>query len=335
VTVEAPDIVIAPPLTTFGKRLARPRAMARYLAMAVITLVLISFIAFAAMNRSATEAARNALGRGATGEQLQTYVAAHRLDRPLVVRYLDWLGHYLRGEWGSTVTSNLPVKTLVLPAFRHTAELALASLLWSLPVAIALGVFMARRGGVIDRGLLVIMTVLAALPEFVVGLAVMILLAVQLRWFPVDSGAVTGPFTQDWLKAFALPSLTLGLGVVPYVSRIARAAVSESLGAPFTRNAVLRGLPRRRVVWRHAMRSAAVPLVNAIAINIIYLMGGVVIVENVFAFPGLGRLLIQSIGQGDTNLALSIIVLLGAVFIALGLVADVVVTYLNPRLKAV
>jgi peptide/nickel transport system permease protein len=333
-TVEAPDVVIAPPVTTSGKRLPRARAVVRYLLMSVVTIVLISLIAFAAMNRSATQAARNALGKGATADQLHAYVAAHGLDRPLLIRYLDWLGHYLRGDWGNTTTSNLSVKTLVLPAFRYTAELALASLLWSLPVAIALGVFMARRGGVIDRGVLVTMTVLAALPEFVVGLAVMILLAVELGWFPVASSAVTGPLTQDWLKAFVLPALTLGLGVVPYVSRIARAAVSESLSAPFTRNAVLRGLPRRRVVWRHAMRSASVPLVNAIALNIIYLMGGVVIVENVFAFPGLGRLLIQSIGQGDTNLALSITVLLGAVFIALGLVADVVVTYLNPRLKA-
>ncbi|MEU6228950.1 ABC transporter permease [Streptomyces sp. NPDC047042] len=334
-SVASPDVVIASPAAPPGRRLARTRTLARHLAMSFVTLVLISFVAFAAMNRSGQQIARSALGRGVTAEQLQAYIAAHGLDRPLLVRYLDWLAHYVRGDWGNTLTSNVPVKSLILPGFANTAELAVVSLLWSVPVAVALGVFMARKGGVFDRGALVVLTVLAALPEFVLGLGVMILLAVQLRWLPVGSGAVSGEVGPAWFAAFVLPALTLGLGVVPYVSRIARATVSESLTAPFTRNAVLRGLPRRRVVWGHATRSAAVPLVNAVALNIIYLMGGAIIVENVFSFPGLGRLLVQAIVQGDTNSALAITVLLGAVFIVLGLVADVAVTYLNPRLKAV
>ncbi|MBT2514741.1 ABC transporter permease [Arthrobacter sp. ISL-30] len=325
---------IAAPVVAPRKSMTRVWALVRQLLMSVLTLLLISFIAFAAMNRSPEQIARNALGISVTDEQLQSFITLQGLDRPLPVRYLDWLGHYLQGDWGTTLTSKLPIKPLVLPAFAHTAELALASLVWSLPVAIALGVFMARKGGVFDRVAFVVMTVLAALPEFVVGLGLMILLAVQLRWLPVSSSAVSGEVSFAWLQAFVLPALTLGLIVVPYVSRIARASVSEALNAPFTRNAVLRGLPRRRVVWRHATRSAAVPLVHAVALVMIYLLGGAIIVENVFAFPGLGRLLVQAIAQGDTNSALSITVLLGAVFIALSFVADIFVAYLNPRLKA-
>jgi peptide/nickel transport system permease protein len=285
------------------------------------------------MNRSGEKVAISALGNHVTPDQVTAYVAEHGLDRPVLVRYLDWLGNFVTGNWGQTLSSQLPVKTQVLPAFLHTTELAVVSLAWSLPVAIVIGVFMARRGGKVDAGLLVILTVVAALPEFVLAIAVLIFLAVQLGWFPADSSAVGQGFGGAEIRGFVLPALTLGLGVIPYVSRITRASVSDALAAPFTRNAVLRGLPRRRVVWGHATRTASVPLVNAIALNIIYVMGGVIVIENVFAFPGLGRLLVNAIAQSDANSALAIITLLGVVFIAVGLVADVAVTYLNPRLR--
>jgi peptide/nickel transport system permease protein len=307
--------------------------MLRTFVTAVLTLLLITFISYLAMNRSSEKVAKSALGRSATPEQLNAYVAQHGLDRSVLVRYLDWLGHFLTGDWGLTLTSQLPVKDQVVPAFVHTTELAVVALAWSLPVAILVGVGMSRRGGRWDAVLLVVLTVVAAMPEFVLGIAVLIVLAVQLGWFPVDSSAVALGFGIDWIRAFVLPALTLGLGVIPYVSRITRASVSDALAAPFTRNAVLRGLPRRQIVWGHATRTASVPLVNAIALNIIYIMGGVIVIENVFAFPGLGRLLVHSIAQGDVNSGLAIITLLGAVFVAVGMVADVAVTYLNPRLR--
>lgn len=334
-TVGAPIIAGDADASGVGGSLARTRALTRHLLMTAVTLLLISFVAFAAMNRSAEQVARNALGRGASPDQLDAYIQIHGLDRPLMTRYLDWLSNYVTGDWGSTLNAGLPIKPLVLPALAHTTELALASLLWSVPVAVGAGVYLARRGGTVDHVTLVVMTVLAALPEFVIGLALMIVFSVQLGWLPVDSSAVAGPVGLNWAEALILPALTIGLGVVPYVSRIARASVSDCLAAPYTRNAVLRGLRRRRVVWGHATRSAAVPMVNAIALNVIYVMGGVVVVENLFAYPGLGRLLVQAIAQGDTNAALAITMLLGAIIIGLSLVADVVITYLDPRLKGV
>lgn len=333
VAKEAPVSAAAPEQEVRPQRGRRARTLLKNFAMGLLTLFLISLIAYLAINRSGEQVARNALGKGATEEQLQAYIGVNGLDRPVLVRYFDWLGGFVTGDWGMSLTGNASIKSLVLPALAHTSELAVIALTWSLPIAIVLGVFMARRGGMLDAGLLVGLTVVAALPEFVIGLAVMIIFAVQLGWFPVDSSGVSEGIGAEWLVAMVLPALTLGLGVIPYVSRISRASVSDALSAPFTRNAVLRGLSRRRVVWRHAARTGAVPLVNAIAINIIYLMGGVIVLENVFAFPGLGRQLVQSIALGDANSAMAIIVLLGTVFIAVALIADVIVAYLNPRLK--
>lgn len=293
-----------------------------------------SFIAFAATSRSGEAVARNVLGKGATPEQIQAFIQANGLDRSLVVRYFDWLWNSLHGNWGTTLSSKLPVQDLVVPAFIKTAELALLSLAWSLPVAILLGLLMARRRGVVDMTLLVVLVVLAALPEFVIAVGVMIVFAVRLKWLPVDASALQFGSGFSVFLAYVPAALTLGLAFIPYISRVTRATVAESLAAPYTRGAVLRGLPRRQVVWRHTMRTAAVPLVNAIAIVIIYVMGGVIVVENVFAFPGIGRLLIQAIGQGDTNVVLIIIMMLGTLFIVLALVADLIVVRLNPRLKA-
>ncbi len=312
----------------------RVRAILQYAVSSIITLLLISLIAFFATSRSGDDIARNVLGHGVTQDQIDAYVQAHGLDQSVIIRYLQWLTGWLHGDWGATLASNLPVQDQLLPAFVRTVELAVLTLAWSLPIAILLGLFMARHRGPIDSTVLVFLVVVAALPEFVVGIGVILIFAVQLGWLPVDSSALAFSSGPDALLAFVPPALTLGLGVIPYVSRVTRASVSESLAAPYTRAAVLRGLPKRTVIWGHTMRSASVPLVNAIAINIVYLMGGVIVVENVFGFPGIGRQLVQAITQGDTNVVLAIVMMLGILFIALAFVADMIVVYLNPRLKA-
>ena len=327
-----PTPVIAPePARARG----RARAIGRYLFSSLITLLLMTFIAFLATSRSGETVARNVLGKSATPEQLDAFVKANGLDRPVVVRYVEWLWNALQGDWGTTLATNLPVQELAIPAFVRTAELAGLALLWSLPVAILLGMVMARRKGAVDMTLLVILVVLAALPEFVIAIGVLLVFAVQLQWLPVDAAALQFGSGVDVFLAHVPAALTLGIAFIPYISRITRATMAESLAAPYTRAAVLRGLPRRRVIWGHAMRTASVPLVNAVALVIIYAMGGVIVVENIFGFPGLGRLLIQAITQGDTNVVLVIIMLLGSLFLILALIADLIVVRLNPRLKAV
>jgi peptide/nickel transport system permease protein len=303
---------------------------------ALVTLVVISVIAFAGTSASGRDVARNVLGHGGvTTEQLDAYAKAHGLDRPVYARYATWLKDFATGDWGTSPATQRPVRDDIMPRFKNTLLLAVASLIVSLPISILLGLFMARRRGrPSDMTLLLGSVVVAAFPEFVIGIGLLMVFAVGLGWLPVDSTALDFGTTSEKVKAYVLPALTLSLAIIPYVARIAREAISESLVAPYTRAAVLRGLSRRRVIWGYGMRNSAVPLINAVAINLVYLLSGVIVVENVFAFPGIGQQLVEAIGQSDTSMVLAITMLLGAMFLALSFVADLLVVYFNPRLRA-
>jgi peptide/nickel transport system permease protein len=237
---------------------------------------------------------------------------------------------------GTSFVTNSPVSENVIPRFKKTLVLAALAILISLPISVAIGVFQARRvGSVTDLSLLMGSTVVAALPEFVVGILLLFLFARVLGWLPTDSTALVFPTSfKNEAEAYALPTATLVLAIVPYIARIARGSVREALGAPYTQAAVLRGLPRRTVVWDHAMRNAGVPLINAVAVNIVYLLSGVIVVENVFAFPGIGQGLVQAIQTTDVYNVLAIAVMMGALFVIVSMVADIFAAYLNPRLKA-
>jgi peptide/nickel transport system permease protein len=315
-----------------GGRLA---AVARQLGGALLTLFIISIVTFAATNvKSPREVAQNALGRETTSGQLEAYIQAHDLDAPVVQRYVNWLGDFVRGDWGTSPVTGRDVREDVIPRFEKTLILSLVSLVVALPISVLLGVFMARRtGSVVDLILLIGSVILAALPEFVVGIGLILLFAVTLGWLPVDSTGLAFGSTTDKMQAYILPAATLVIAMVPYIVRIARGATREALAAPYTQAAVLRGLPRRSVIWTHAMRNAAVPLVNAVAINLVYLLSGVIVVENVFAFPGIGQALVAAINQGDTLTVQAIALVMGAMFIMISLVADLLVVYFNPRLK--
>jgi peptide/nickel transport system permease protein len=317
--------------------LTRLRTIAKQVASAALTLLVISIVTFAATNvKSPEDVARNALGREATEAQLQSYLKERHLDDPVHLRYARWLGDFVRGDWGVSAVTNRSVRDDVGPRFKKTLILSLVSLLIALPISIVIAIYMARRiGSAQDFSLLMATVVVAALPEFVVGIGLLMLFAVTLGWLPVDStGLAFATSFDDRVKAYVLPAMTLVLAMVPYIVRIGRAAAREAFAAPYVQAALLRGLSRRSITWDHAMRNAAVPLVNAVAINIVYLLSGVIVVENVFAFPGIGQLLVQSIGSGDTTMVQSIALVMGAMFILISLAADFLVVYFNPRLKA-
>ena len=169
---------------------------------------------------------------------------------------------------------------------------------------------------------------------YVIGMVLIYVFAVQLEWLPVDSTALEfGTFSQK-VVTYILPALALAISEVPHISRLTQVAVRETMSAPYARAAVLRGLPRRAITWRHLMPNAAGPIVNVVALDFIWLVGGVIVIENVFGFPGLGTLLVESIGTGDVIMVQTIAVLTGALFIGISLAADLVVTASNPRLRA-
>jgi peptide/nickel transport system permease protein len=315
--------------------LAWVEVVLRQLGVALLTLLIISIVTFAATNYKSPEAiARQALGREAAKVQLDAYLEEHGLDRPLYERYASWLGDFVRGDFGTSVVTDRPVREDIMPRFKRTFLLSLVALAVALPVSVALGVFMARRiGRWSDFTLLIGTVIVAAMPEFVVGIGLIMLFAVQLGWLPVDSSAISFGTPIEQAKAYVLPALTLVLAMVPHIARIARVSAREAFGAPFVQAAVLRGLSRRRVTWDHGMRNAAVPLVSAVAINIVYLLSGVIVVENVFAFPGIGQALVQAIGGGDVITVQAIAIVMGAMFIAISFAADLLAIYFNPRLR--
>lgn len=315
----------------------RTRAFARQLAWALVTLFVISIVTYAAVNasHSAAAVARQALGPRAADSQIAAYVHRHDLTAPLVVRYGRWLADFVRGDWGISAFTQRPVISDVAGRIERTVILALAAFLLSLPVSLALGVFMARRWGrASDLSLGFVLVTINALPEFVVGIAVLILFSVVLGVLPPDSSGLSFGGLGHQVQAYVLPVLTLVLVSIPYIARVTRAAARDALAAPYTRAAVLRGLSRRTVIWDHAMRNAGPPVVNAVAINAVYLIGGVIVVENLFGFPGAGQDLVQAINHGDAATVQAIALLMGAMFIAISLLADLLVIYLNPRLKA-
>jgi peptide/nickel transport system permease protein len=326
-----PALTPVPPKTHF----AWVEVVLRQLGVALLTLLVISIVTFAATNyKSPEDIARQALGREAAKVQLDAYLEEHGLDRPIYERYASWLGDFVRGDFGTSVVTDRPVREDITPRFMRTLLLSLVALAVALPVSVALGVFMARRiGRWSDFTLLIGIVIVAAMPEFVVGIGLLMLFAVQLGWLPVDSSAISFGTPVEQAKAYVLPALTLVLAMVPHISRIARVSAREAFGAPFVQAAVLRGLSRRRVTWDHGMRNAAVPLVSAVAINIVYLLSGVIVVENVFAFPGIGQALVQAIGGGDVITVQAIAIVMGAMFIAISFAADLLAIYFNPRLR--
>jgi peptide/nickel transport system permease protein len=307
------------------------------LVTAILTLLAISIVVFGFLSlRSASDIAHEKFGNQITDEQVQAFAHDVGLDKPVYERYWTWLENFVRGDMGTSFVTSSSVSENVIPRFKRTLVLSALALLISLPISVAIGVFQARRvGSAADLSLLMGSVVLAALPEFVVGIVLLFIFSLQLGWLPTDSTALVFPTSfANTAKAYALPAATLVLAIVPYISRIARGSLREALGAPYTQAAVLRGLPRRTVVWDHAMRNASVPLVNAVAINVVYLLSGVIVVENVFAFPGIGQGLVQAIQTTDVYNVLAIAVLMGALFVLMSLMADIAVAYLNPRLKA-
>lgn len=285
------------------------------------------------LGQSPRDVARQALGHGASIQALDAYVRAHGLGAPVVVRYVRWLADFVQGNWGVSTVTQTAVRPAVVPELGRTFALAGITMLIALPLSLWLGVSMARRyGRRVDLSANVVLVVVSAMPEFVVGIVVLLIFSVWLGVLPPNStGLVFGGASQK-IQAFILPVLTLVVVSIPYLTRVTRVAAREAMLAPYARAATLRGVSRRSTTWNHAMRNAAVPIANAVALNFIYLLGGVIVVENLFGFPGAGQALVQAIGNGDVITVEAIGLVMGAAFVLVSVLTDTVVAYFNPRL---
>jgi peptide/nickel transport system permease protein len=308
--------------------------LATRLALAVLTLVVISAITFFATNVIPGDPARIALGKNATPGQLRDYDRQQGLDRPVVTRYVRWVGNAVRGRWGTSVLSQQSVTSLVIPRIWRTVLLGFFAMLIAVPVAFALGVYSAQRSGrPVDAAISFGALFINSLPEFVVAIALLMVFGVELGWFPIESSGVAFGTTADAIKGYILPVLTLATVLTPYMARMIRANVRDVAGRPFIRSAVLRGLARRRVVWRHVVPNASLPVINVVALSMAELIGGVVVIETVYGFPGVGQLLVDSVGSRDIPTVQVIALIIGVGVVALNFLADAVVLLLNPQLR--
>jgi peptide/nickel transport system permease protein len=310
------------------------RVLRRILAV-LLTLWLISMITFAATSlRSPSDVARAALGRDVAPAQIQAFVHEYRLDGSLPARYGRWLGDFATGNWGTSPVTRLPVTQDIGPRLRNSLILATAALVLALPLSIAVGLGIARRrGGRTDVAITTASVVIAALPEFVVGIALLWVFAVQAGVLPVDSSGLTFGGLGAQVEAFVLPTLTLAIVLMPQFVRMVRAAAIDVLAQPYVRAAVLRGLPVRTILWRHVLPNTAAPLVNIVAINLVWLIGGVIVVENVFAFQGIGQRLVAAVSQGDMPTVQALAMVTGILFLAISLTADAIVGRVEARTR--
>lgn len=309
--------------------------LVRRLALGVLVLLVTSVIVFAATQALPSDPARAILGRQATPEQLTGLRAELGLDRPLVTQYLTWLGGVVTGDLGESLSSHASVTSLLGERLPNSLSLMLCVVVLAIPIALVLGAFTAlRRDGIGDRAVLVTSLTLTALPEFVIGMIMIFVFGTTIfAVLPAVSLIPPGELVVGHPAELVLPVLTLMLVVGPYLYRLMRAAMIDVLESEYVTMARLKGVPERQVLSRHALPNAVIPVIQGSALALTWLLGGIVLVEFVFRFPGLGTLLTDALANRDLPVIQGVVLTFAAGAVAFNLVADVLTVYLTPKLR--
>ena len=310
------------------------RFLLRRFALALITLFLLSVIAFAAAQLLPGNVGRNVLGGFA--DQHSVDLMNHQLgvDRPVYTQYGDWISHFVRGDFGQSLEYKVSVGSLLGPALRHSLKLAALAFLLVVPFSIVGGVLAAlRQGRFADRAITVAGLSLTAVPEFVSGIVLIVVFGVVLKWLPVTAQAPAGAAFFTQVKYLLLPALALVMVLFGYIARMARAGTIEALDADYTRTAVLKGLSNTTVLRKHVLRNALLPTIAVIATQTGYLIGGLIIIETLFNYPGIGQRIFVAATNKDFTVLESGVLVIGIVFLVATLIADILYSVLNPRIR--
>lgn len=310
----------------------RSLIVSRLLAGAVSVFV-ISIIVYAATLVLPGDAATAILGQQATPERLAALRAQLNLDQSPVSGYLNWAGSALRGDFGTSLTQNLPVADIIGPRLANSLVLIGVTVVISTALGVLLGMWAAaRRDSWIDHSLSVTALVASALPEFVIAVLVAMVFAVTVfAWFPGVSILPQGDQIWDQPNKLVLPVLALVIVVTPYVFRMFRASLIEALNSDYTEVATLKGASTRRQLFGHALPNALAPTIQVVGLNLLYLAGGIALVETVFQFPGIGLALVAAITDRDVPMIQFLVVLLAVAYVVLNIVTDVAVLLVTPR----
>ena len=315
------------------------RFLLRRLAFLALTVLLTSLLVFLVTQWLPGDVCRIILGREAGQGAIENCRQQLGLDQPLPIQYLNWLGDFLTGDWGISYSTNLPIYPMVMDRLRNSLILALVTLVISVPLAVSLGVLAGlNEDKPIDNTISVGSLAVVGLPEFVTGLVLIQIFSFGLRdlglpYLPANSSVPPDATFIERLPMLILPALTAMLVLLAYIARLTRAGVLAELKQPYVRTADLKGLPRRTVIVKHVLRNALLPTITVIAISIGWLISGLVVIENVFNYPGLGRLMIFAIDRRDLPLlqAITMVTVLGFALANLG--ADMLYAWLNPRIR--
>ena len=310
------------------------RMVLQRIGIGIVTLFVVSVIVFLATSILPGDVAQIILGQSATPETLAALRAELGLDQPGYVRYFSWLGNMVTGDLGTSKAGGASISSLIDSRIWNTLLMAGLVALISIPISIALGLWAAMHPGTwLDRFVTFGTLSTISVPEFFIATVMVLIFAVKLKWLP-STLYLTG--NENWLellKALAMPLITLVIVVSAQMIRMTRAGILNVMSSPYIEMAILKGVPRKRIILRHALYNAIGPIVNVIALNLAYLVSGVVIVETIFSYPGLAKLMIDGVQTRDLPLVQACAMIFCGTYVILILIADIASILSNPRLR--
>ena len=305
------------------------RILATIPVMAIVALFVFSLLYIAPGDPAAVIA-----GEQASPEDVEKIRRGLGLDRPFLSRFGDWSWHILQGDLGTSMFTGLPVTQLIVQRLEPTLSLMVVTLILAVTIAVPMGVMAAWKAGTwVDRGLMAFAVLGFSVPVFVVGYLLAYVFALELDWFPVQGYTPLSAGVWPWLENLVLPAIALGCVYIALIARITRASMLEVLQQDYIRTARSKGMGQSGILFVHALKNAAVPIVTVIGIGVALLIGGAVVTESVFAIPGLGRLTIDAIVRRDYPVIQGIVLLFSLVYVLVNLAVDVLYTLLDPRIR--
>lgn len=310
------------------------RLIIRRLALGLLTLVLVSGIVFVAVEALPGDACTAYLGRMAQGKRLENCRRDFGLERPALTRYVEWTTAAVQGDLGISLKRNKPISGIIGPRLRNTLVLGLAATMIGVPIAVLLGIIAGLwRDRPVDLWVSTTAIFAMTIPEFVSATMLILIFSIWLGWLP---GIVTTPPNAplfEFLSDIILPIVTLALVMTAHILRMVRTSVIDVMASDYIQMARLKGVPYWRMVFRHVLPNALLPTINLVALTIAWLLGGVVVIEVVFNYPGLGRLTINAIADRDLAMVQAIALILATIYVGLNLFADLLTLVVNPRLR--
>jgi peptide/nickel transport system permease protein len=306
----------------------------RRLLLGLVTLWVVSLMVFATTEVLPGDVATAILGQSATPEALAAIRQELGLDRPALIRYIEWLGNLVTGDLGKSLATGRQITELIAERLGQTLILAAMTALVAVPLAISLGLIAAIfPGSFFDRGICMGTLCLVSVPEFFTASLLVLIFAVTLHWLPAISYIAADQNIWKSLRDLTLPIMTLTASIMAHMTRMTRTAVLNVVSSPYIEMAILKGVPRRQIILRHALLNALAPIFNVVALNLAYLISGVVIVETIFAYPGIAKLMVDAVSTRDIPLVQACAMIFCCTYVGLNLLADLFSILSNPRLR--